>query len=158
MVKNWLTQKAKCILKKIKIVIYYKNRIHKLETVVDQLAKMVSGIDFQGQVKQDMLAYLYFDGKKDGFYIDIGANDGKTLSNTLIFENLGWQGICVEPLPDVFEQLCKTRRCDCFNAAIANTKSDSAEFVKASGVDMLSGLNEQMNEAHKKRIITEKGK
>jgi FkbM family methyltransferase len=135
------------------------NRLQILEILVKQIARIDSvGIDFQGQARQDMIAYLFFKGKKDGFYIDIGANDGKSLSNTIFFEKLGWQGICIEPLPDIFDSLRKNRSCDCFNIAIDNTSGDSREFIKASGVEMLSGLNNQMTKPHKKRILNEKGK
>jgi FkbM family methyltransferase len=132
-------------------------RIQTLETVVGQTIKNAAGIDFQGQVGQDLFAYLYFNGKKEGFYVDIGANDGITSNNTIIFENLGWNGICIEPLPDVFKQLQKNRRCDCFNVAVSNENGSAVEFIRAAGVEMLSGLGSQMTDMHKKRIKSNKG-
>ncbi|GKZ01033.1 hypothetical protein MPSEU_001054700 [Mayamaea pseudoterrestris] len=33
------------------------------------------------------------------FFIDLAANDAKTLSNTLALEQRGWQGLCIEPNP-----------------------------------------------------------
>ncbi|MCL1946968.1 MAG: FkbM family methyltransferase [Chitinivibrionia bacterium] len=124
---------------------------------IKQAVKTATGIDFQGQIHQDMFAWSYFDGKKDGFYIDIGANDGKYISNTYIFEKLGWGGACIEPLPDVFEKLRKNRSCDCFNVAISDVSGESIEFIRAKGVEVLSGLSSQMTEAHKERIRREKG-
>lgn len=44
----------------------------------------------------------YFNGKI-GTFIDIGANDGKTFSNTLQLVGLGWRGVFVEPSPKAFE-------------------------------------------------------
>lgn len=36
----------------------------------------------------------------DGFYVELGANDGVSQSNSLYFElRRGWQGILVEPVP-----------------------------------------------------------
>lgn len=128
------------------------------EKIAEGTINLLTGIDFQGQANQDMLAYLFFRGKKDGFFIDIGANDGKTFSNTFIFENLGWKGICVEPLPDVYKILKQNRRCDCYNVAIAENSGESIEFIKAVGPDMLSGLASTMTEIHKKRILNDKGK
>ena len=116
-----------------------------------------TGIEFQGQIHQDMFAWSYFDGKKDGFYIDIGANDGKSISNTYVFEKLGWGGACIEPLPDVFEKLRQNRSCDCSNVAISDVSGESIEFIRAKGVEVLSGLSNQMTEAHKERIRREKG-
>ena len=46
-----------------------------------------------------------FKDKKNGFYVDIGANDGVNLSNTKILEDIGWDGVCVEPLPQSFNEL-----------------------------------------------------
>jgi FkbM family methyltransferase len=139
-------------------------QIKNLTIRTNMLAEMTAGINngrpiqFQGQVDQDLLAYLFFKGRKQGFYIDIGANDGLTLNNTYIFEQLGWTGICVEPVPDVFLKLRQNRKCDCYNAAITERSGDEVNFIKASGVDMLSGLESEMAEGHKKRIMDEKGK
>jgi FkbM family methyltransferase len=124
-------------------------------SITEQYAKYGAGcfgINFKGQIGQDIIAYLYFQKKTDGFYIDIGANDGITGSNTWIFEQLGWKGICVEPLPDVFKKLKQNRNCDCYNVAISDKTSESVDFIMATGVEMLSGINEHMTNVHKYRI------
>ena len=43
-----------------------------------------------------------------GTYIDVGAGDGVFLSNTYLFELIGWKGVCVEPDPTQHD---KARRC-----------------------------------------------
>lgn len=49
-------------------------------------------------------------GRRGGFYLDIGANDGIHTSNTATLElELGWTGILVEPNP-VLAQACKSNR------------------------------------------------
>ena len=41
------------------------------------------------------MAYLNYG---DGFYVELGANDGISQSNTLYLEkNLNWRGVLVEP-------------------------------------------------------------
>jgi FkbM family methyltransferase len=45
-----------------------------------------------------------------GRFLDIGAYDGKTFSNTLRLSELGWSGVCVEPSPTAFAGLIKTHR------------------------------------------------
>jgi FkbM family methyltransferase len=129
-------------------------------TVLKMYAGARENLNFQGQVCQDLIAYLYFKNKKDGFYVDIGANDGVTGSNTLVFEEVGWTGICVEPQPDIFEALKKNRKCDCVNAAISDTSNMNVKFIKASGEapNGLSGLASKMSGAHKRRIRRENGK
>lgn len=38
-------------------------------------------------------------------FLDIGAYDGRTFSNTLKLVELGWHGVCVEPSPGPFVRL-----------------------------------------------------
>ena len=57
--------------------------------------------EYYGQLKQDLECLEYFKNKKDGFFVDIGAGNGKDLSNTYLLEkNFGWKGmekvICIQ--------------------------------------------------------------
>jgi FkbM family methyltransferase len=50
---------------------------------------------------------------KNGFFIEAGANDGVTYSNTLYFEKYKkWTGILIEPIPELAEK-CKLNRPGC---------------------------------------------
>ena len=50
------------------------------------------------QFYQDLFIASELGGKKDGFFVEIGACDGLRLSNSLFFErHLGWRGILAEP-------------------------------------------------------------
>ena len=42
---------------------------------------------------------------KQGTFLDLGAYDGKELSNTRALVELGWAGCCVEPHPTICEEL-----------------------------------------------------
>jgi FkbM family methyltransferase len=44
-----------------------------------------------------------------GVFVDVGASDGVTGSNSLYFEERGWWCLCVEPDPRHFERLRRTR-------------------------------------------------
>lgn len=59
------------------------------------------------QNSEEQYIIEYFNGKV-GTFIDIGANDGKTFSNTFALANLGWKGCLVEPSPKAFHQLKQT--------------------------------------------------
>ncbi len=51
--------------------------------------------------------YVDFD---NGFYVELGANDGITQSNTLYFEqSRNWRGILIEPAPHNFLECVKRR-------------------------------------------------
>ena len=97
---------------------------------------------FYSQVGQDrFLLENFFRGKRGGVFLDIGAYDGETLSNTLFFENtMGWTGLCVEPLTSAFAKLAATRKAVCENLCVGDFEGE-ADFVEA---DDLSGPNEQM--------------
>src|ERR1700678_3215631 len=47
-----------------------------------------------------------FNGAK-GHFLDIGANDGKTLSNSYALVERGWPGVCVEASPKAWDRLHK---------------------------------------------------
>lgn len=46
-------------------------------------------------------------GDRKGTFLDIGANDGRTFSNSLALVERGWKGACVEASPLAFERLKK---------------------------------------------------
>lgn len=109
---------------------------------------------YYSQSGQDRYLYTtFFKNKKSGFFVEIGAHDGVTYSNTLFFEkHLGWNGICIEPIPDIFKKLEKNRSCICIHGCITN-KSGVAAFLKITGYsEMLSGLIENYDPRHLQRI------
>lgn len=49
-------------------------------------------------------------GKRNGIFLDIGANDGKHGSNTATLElEYGWTGLCIEANPKLIESLTSNR-------------------------------------------------
>lgn len=69
---------------------------------------------------EDHLLLAAFEGEPPGFYIDVGAFDGVHLSNTWVFEQLGWRGYCLEPSPRMFRLLVGNRPgARCIEAAAA---------------------------------------
>jgi len=108
----------------------------------------------QSGVEQDRyLNEKVFFGKRDGFFIDIGAHDGVTYSNSCFFEReLGWSGICVEPILEVFELLEKSRTAKCIQAAVCGT-SGVKTFTRIAGApEMLSGIRRSYDQRHLNRI------
>ena len=63
----------------------------------------------------------YFENKKNGFFVEVGANDPTNHgSQSLHLENnLNWTGILIEPIPELAEKCrntrsnCKTYECVC---------------------------------------------
>ena len=59
------------------------------------------------QLDEKLLKYLNFE---NGFFIEAGANDGISQSNTALYEfEYGWKGLLVEPNPKKYFE-CKERR------------------------------------------------
>ena len=67
---------------------------------------------YYGQALQDKWVVEFFKEKRNGFYLDIGAMDGITSSNTYVLEKeLEWDGICVECQDIHLVNLKKYRNC-----------------------------------------------
>jgi FkbM family methyltransferase len=49
-----------------------------------------------------------FGRRADGSFVEVGAFDGDTYSNTSCLADLGWRGLYVEPLPK-FAEICRWR-------------------------------------------------
>ena len=61
------------------------------------------GFKKYSQAQQDLMALALSSSRNNGYFVEIGANDGKTFSNTLMLENMGWRGLLIEASPT----LCK---------------------------------------------------
>lgn len=113
-------------------------------------------MEYYSQHRQDYIIDSLLRGKTGGFFIDIGAYDGITFSNTYFFEKTrNWNGICIEPIPEIFEKLKKNRKCHLINAAIS-TSNEKLNFKRCYGyTEMLSGLTKFRYAEHEKRTEDE---
>jgi len=108
---------------------------------------------YRSQLGQDrFLNETYFKDKTTGVFVDIGAHDGLFYSNSKYFEDLGWTGLCVEPLPDIFLKLKENRKCICENYAITNEEGEDDFLVIKGYAEMLSGLVKDYDPMHLNRI------
>lgn len=90
------------------------------------------------QLDQDLNVISFFGKKINLFFLDIGAFDGITISNTYLLEKeFKWNGLCVEPLPDEFKKLCECRNVQCDNSAIY---SESGLLLEFSNSSLFSGI------------------
>ena len=106
------------------------------------------------QYRQDeFIDKVVFNKKRNGFFVDIGAHDGVSFSNSNFFElNRAFSGLCIEPNPKVFAQLKKNRKCDVLNVCIAD-KEGIVKFLAIEGYsEMLSGIIDHYHPKHLERI------
>ncbi len=78
-----------------------------------------------------------FPGLHKGFFVDVGSADGVVNSNTKVLEDLGWEGVCVDPFPTNMSG----RRCALFTYAVDSTGGKRVRFRKAGG---LGGIEEHL--------------
>lgn len=69
---------------------------------------------------------------KSGFFVEVGAYDGVASSNTFSFEEEGWNGICVEPDPEIAALCRNRRRCLTLCCAVSNTTGTRPFFINRS--------------------------
>jgi FkbM family methyltransferase len=106
-------------------------------------------IDYSQNKEQEHIL-RYFEGRI-GTFLDLGANDGKTFSNTYALAQLGWRGLCVDASPKAFKALQETHKDNdrilCLNLALAN-ECGPVTLHEASDT-LLSSLDPQQRETWK---------
>ena len=91
--------------------------------------------------KDELVVHKYFfenvfRNKQNGFIIDIGANDGVTISHSLPFIDKGWSALMIEPNPLLFNKMkdlySHIDDVVCVNLAVDKHKSDNVELYLGS--------------------------
>jgi FkbM family methyltransferase len=88
-------------------------------------------LDYKAKEGQDKWVVEKIGRKDQGYFVDIGASNGVSNSNSYVFEkSLGWKGICVEPNPNLraFPSLKDNRDCICENVCIYSERGE-VEFI-----------------------------
>jgi FkbM family methyltransferase len=104
------------------------------------------------QNKEDIAVMQYFGKDFKGLLLDIGANDGITLSNSRFLIENNWSAFLVEPSPKAYTKLVDniqsfTKDVIAINCAIGKengkaTLYESNEHLTKNDVALLSSLNE----------------
>ncbi|KAK9824644.1 hypothetical protein WJX72_012022 [[Myrmecia] bisecta] len=92
---------------------------------------------YYSQSGEDKHAHThYFHNMVEGTYLEMGALDGVTFSNTKFFhDSLGWRGVLIEPNPRLHDKLKDNRPNDvCFNAAVCSTPSP-VHFIEGQSAE-----------------------
>lgn len=96
-----------------------------------------------------------FRHRPTGYFIEVGAYDGVTLSNTFFLEQMGWSGLLVEPILPLCQKAAAARpRSRVIHAACSKRGSHgTAKFTVAQNVPVLSFL--QADQEHIERCKRE---
>jgi hypothetical protein len=110
---------------------------------------------YKSQFGEDRVLWQVFHQQPRGFFVEVGAYDGVTLSNTYFLEQMGWHGILVEPILPLCQKASNARpRSLVVHAACSKPGSrGTAEFTVAQNVPVLSFLSADQD--HVDRCIRE---
>jgi FkbM family methyltransferase len=99
------------------------------------------------KIQIDLLLDHIFKSKTNGFFIELGANDGITFSNTAFFEfHRGWMGVLIEPSVNSYNECVKNRpNSQCFNlVCVSNDYKDETIRGDFNG-GMMSSVDGKRN-------------
>lgn len=103
---------------------------------------LINANDTVAQNYQDVFALYVTKYKRDGYFVEFGATDGKTISNTFLLEKkYGWTGILAEPNSVWHNDLSKNRTCNISKKCVYSSTGKEIEFIASDAAD-ISGIKE----------------
>jgi FkbM family methyltransferase len=100
-----------------------------------------------GQLLQDLWVAFELGSKQGGFFVEFGATNGMTFSNTILLErHFGWTGILAEPNPVFHPKLRAARTARIATQAVHALSGHTVDFLCASRPMMsrLAGFGEAL--------------
>lgn len=94
------------------------------------------GLHFTGRYRrrtfsqegEDILLARLFEGKRTGFYVDVGAHHPSSCSNTYYFYRKGWRGINIDAMPGSMRLFNLVRPRDTNIEIAISDKNETLEF------------------------------
>ncbi|MES2901292.1 MAG: FkbM family methyltransferase [Pseudomonadota bacterium] len=100
---------------------------------------------------EDVLIWRALGHVKNGFYIDVGANDPVEHSVTRAFYDAGWHGINIEPLPSYLQKFVEQRPRDINLAIAAGAADGSLTLFDVPAVNGWASPDAAVADAHRAR-------
>jgi FkbM family methyltransferase len=95
----------------------------------------------KAQIFQDLFVLSMTDEKKGGYFVEFGATNGITFSNSWLLEkSFGWEGILAEPAQCWHAELRANRNCKIETNCVWGTGGERLEFNEVSSRE-LSTIN-----------------
>jgi FkbM family methyltransferase len=90
------------------------------------------------------LVWEFFGRKREGFFVEVGANDPRHGSQTWLLEENGWRGVLVEPQTAFYERLVRERpRSKVHHAACSAPESRGTATLHIANLPGFSTLEKQ---------------
>ena len=84
----------------------------------------------QSQIMQDLWVLHELREKRDGFFVEFGAGNGVTMSNTHLLEKrYSWRGVLAEPNPGFHKRLRRERASAIEHACVWSQSGETATFL-----------------------------
>ena len=111
--------------------------LHKRSLTIHNLIKYS-----KSEKGQDVFALIANNFARDKVFLEIGAYDGITASNTYLLEKeFGWTGLLVECIPSNFSDIKFSRDCCSILAAATKQDAESVEVVRQPAPNLSSLAN-----------------
>jgi len=89
------------------------------------------------------------------YFVEFGATDGVTMSNTYIFEKrFGWKGLLIEPARVWKDRLIENRSCDFDFRCVFNATGENVEFNESENAVYSTIQNFSQNDTHAGERVT----
>lgn len=83
----------------------------------------------RAQLFQDIFVLWKFNFKHDGYFVEFGATDGRTINNSYLLEKeYGWTGLLCEPFPFWHADLAANRACRIDHRCVWSRSGETVEF------------------------------
>lgn len=114
--------------------------------ILTRLGRNLSSRDFElllskskSQLDQDLAALAVCGMKRSGYFVEFGATDGKSLSNTFLLENdFEWTGILAEPGMEWQSKLRENRKAITSSKAVWSSSGKSMKFIENAELSTLA--------------------
>jgi len=106
---------------------------------------------------EKQLIWEFFGRKRDGFFVEVGANDPQCGSQTWLLEQNGWCGVLVEPQAALCEKLRRERKnSKVFQVACSGPEREGEAVLHIGAHNGISTLEPQIDSHGAQFIRTER--
>ena len=127
---------------------YIRSHVTQQSLTRPRRLKKMQNITDASQVGQSTFVDSLLSGRRDGFFIECGAADGESASNSLFFElQRNWTGLLIEANPDYYRALLDmNRRAYVLGSCLSTERRPATVRIQPAGI--LSGIADKMHPAH----------
>ena len=102
-----------------------------------------------GQILQDLWVLYELDLKPHGYFVEFGAYDGTSHSNTKLLEdNFGWTGLLAEPNPDVADALRASRTAVVDPRCVWDVSGDTVDLLLTGDPELSTVAEHATDDLH----------